>query len=394
MNRERGPALLLLGSQMAVGGAQHLLLAQLHWFLDRGYRVRAAFFYDKEGLQRRWATEHGFEIIDLQAWRADASLPSNVLRLCTGLGRLSRLLRRERFDVIETFTHHANLLGLPVAWASGVALRIGTHHGRPAMGIGLARLHSLLINSRITSHFVAVSEHLRAEAVVREHIHPDKLRVIGNGVTGSHISPPVKQACREFPADLGLESAGRLIVNVGRLIPEKGQIHLIEAMPQVLAHHPDARVVIAGDGPLRPALQQRVHELGLAAAVLLPGTRSDIPRLLAAAELFAYPSIRDGRPLALLEALGMQVPVVASNCDAMTDLLEHETTALLCQAGNSTALAEALIAALGNPRRMQELARTAAQRARHEFSIDTMCQRYERLFRRAGTDASQGSAGC
>jgi glycosyltransferase involved in cell wall biosynthesis len=376
--------LLLIGSQMAVGGAQHLLLAQARWFRERGYRVVAAFFYDKENLRQHWSAEHGIEIIDLRSWRNDGILAVNLLRLGTGLGRLFRLAHRGRFDVIETFTHHANLLGLPVAWAAGIPLRIGTHHGRPAMADWLARLHRRIINSRITSHFVAVSEHLRREAITRERIRSEKVCVIVNGFTVSTALSPGEPAPRQVLAELGYEPSGRLIVNIGRLIPEKGQIHLIEAMPEVLERCRDARVIIVGDGELREVLQQRVQELELTREVRLLGTRADVPRLLAAAELFVYPSIRDGRPLALLEALSMCVPVVASDCDAMTELLENERTALLFRAGDNAALSRSLIYALENPGMMQQLARTAAQHAGCEISVDVMCQRYDRLFCESG----------
>jgi len=366
---------------MAVGGAQHILLAHGKWFRENGYRVVVAFFYDKGGVHAQWERKHGFEIVDLQAWRTGAGITSNLLRLFRGMYRLYRLISRERIDVIETFTHHSNLLGLPIAWVAGVLKRVGTHHGRPRMGPGLGGLHSFLANAGIMTHLVAVSEHLRNEAERTEGIQAKKITVIVNGIIECCAGPTGQSAARQTRFELKVPEAGHLVLSVGRLVLKKKNIHLIEAMPRVLERFPKTIFAFAGDGPLREALKRRVRELALESNVRFLGTRSDVPNLLAAADLFAHPSCREGCPLAVLEALSMRVPIVASRFQGISDVLEHRKSALLVPTGATRDFAAALIEALESPQLRRDLAHYGAQIVAREFSMQTMCQRYDKLFR-------------
>ena len=176
-------SILFLGTQIAVGGAQRVLLTQAQWFYERGYRVTAAFFYDKEHLQERWQVEHPFPVIDLELRKVGNTSAENVMLLFGGLVRLWRLLRRERFDVIQTFTPHSNLLGLPLAFLAGVPSRIASHHGKiEDISHLLELLHGKMVNSRIVSSLVTVSRRVSRLATQTEGVNPDKIRLILNGV--------------------------------------------------------------------------------------------------------------------------------------------------------------------------------------------------------------------
>ncbi|HEY5984745.1 MAG TPA: glycosyltransferase family 4 protein, partial [Anaerolineales bacterium] len=175
-------SILFVGTQMALGGAQRLLIDQARWFRSRGHRVSAAFFYDKEGLAEAWSAEAGFPIIALSSLAHEEAGMVRVGRLMSGLGRLWRLLRKEKFDVIETFTYDSNILALPLAWLAGIPVRIATHHGIiegfPRM---IERLHGWLVNAGLASILVNVSrkvlEQAAAAGIRREH-----MTVIQNGI--------------------------------------------------------------------------------------------------------------------------------------------------------------------------------------------------------------------
>lgn len=373
---------------MAVGGAQQVLLSQARWFEENGYEVTAAFFYDRDGLCHRWSREYGLQIIDLNAWRKGKSLWSNFVRLCGGLRRLLHLMRRETFDVVETFTQHANVLGLPLAWATRIPTRVGTYHGKPELSLGLNSLHTIILNSFVTTHIVAVSHHTCREAVTQDRIRSPKISVIRNGIDYEAFRNPTAEDRVEVRRDLEIPGSARLIVNVGRLVREKGQILLIEAMPSVLSHCPDATLAIAGDGPLLAELRNRAEQLGILEKVRFLGTRSDVPRLLASADLFAYPSQSEGLPLALLEALASRVPVVASRFDSTDELLQHNNNALLFEVGDVDEFSNALIFALDHPEEMQQMSQAAFSQIRHSYSVDEMCRCYDELFR------SSPASGC
>ena len=177
-NNEKRRKLVLFGSQITVGGAQRVLLDQAQWFMDHGTDVLAVFFYDKDGLLDQWQQTHSFPVRALSQYRRGGSKMKNLAGVVRGFFRLIVLLRNEKPDAVECFTHDADLLGLPAAWLSGVPCRVGTHHGQ-FVGLGLLKekLHTLVINSPICSRLVCVSERARNQAL-SEGVRPGKIETI------------------------------------------------------------------------------------------------------------------------------------------------------------------------------------------------------------------------
>ena len=151
---------------------------------------------------------------------------------------------------------------------------------------------------------------------------------------------------------------GRIVGNVARLAPQKGQATLLAAAPLVLERHPDVRFVIAGDGELRGELQQQAAPLG--DRVQLLGERVDVPDLLASFALFAFPSQFEGLCVAVIEAQAAGVPVVATPVGGIVENVVDGETGLLVPPGNARALADAIVRLLDDP----ALARSLAERAR------------------------------
>ena len=125
----RSLSILLLGTQMATGGAQKVLLDQARWFHERGHKVSVIFLYDKEGLHEKWQAFTPVKIVNLKAFRGHGKGLENIFPFIKGLFSLWGFLRREKIDVIETFTHDSNMVALPIAWLARVPVRIATHHG-------------------------------------------------------------------------------------------------------------------------------------------------------------------------------------------------------------------------------------------------------------------------
>ncbi len=175
-------SILLLGTQMATGGAQKVLLDQANWFHVRGYQVTAAFFYDRDGLHEKWKDSFPFPIVNLNAFQKGWGTLQNGVSIFRGLWRLWSLLRHEKFDAIETFTHDSNMLALPLAWAAHIPVRIATHHGIVA-GISPWRekLHAWMVNHDIAQCIVAVSAMTR-QKLIDEGIQAERIVVIPNGI--------------------------------------------------------------------------------------------------------------------------------------------------------------------------------------------------------------------
>jgi len=378
--------ILLLATKIAIGGAEKLLLTQASWLHEHGYDVKAVFFYDQQGLLESWTKEYGFPIQSLGAWRADGFLLQDMILLVRGLTRLLRLFREHKFGAIETFTQHSNLLGLPIAWLMGVPVRVATHHGRiENFSAGLNFLHRLLINSRITSCMVAVSEYVRSYAMKVDGIRPDKIRVILNGITFAE-SRIDRAAARAYVTEkLGMDPKALLIFSAGRLRLQKGYGHLINAAPAVLRKFPQAVFMIAGEGIMRSHLENMISRLNLERSVRLLGNRADVPVLLAATDLFVLPSLWEGLPLALLEALSAGCAVVASDVEGVREILVDYHAASFAGSEDSDALANAILSLLEHEDERRALAQRGVGLAQ-KYSSENMCRQYESLIRELAID--------
>ncbi len=379
-------SILFLGTQMTVGGAQKVLLTQAEWFHQRGYPVTVAFFYDKEGLRDHWDLRYDFSVIDLEARRESVNPLVNLALLMRGLFRLGRLLRREQFSVVETFTPDSNLLGLPVAWLMGVPVRIGSHHGRIAnTPRWLGRLHGCLINSRMASALVAVSSRVMELAVTGEGIRPERVTLIPNGVDLPSKDAYTQDQIDQIRQNINVQQDAPVLISVGRLSQQKGHCYLIEAMPKVLARFPQAVLVMVGDGPHCAELEQQARRLEIEASVRFLGTRDDVYHLLAAADVFVLPSVSEGMPIALLEAMGMGVAVVASHLTGIADVVEDDHHGLLTPPGKPDSLAHAVTRLLEDDALRASLSQSGQQHVRQEYTVDRMCERYEALFQESMT---------
>ena len=151
-------------------------------------------------------------------------------------------------------------------------------------------------------------------------------------------------------AQPALERTGcRWVGNVARLALQKGQRHLVEAAPLVLARHPDVRFALVGDGELRAELEEQVRVAGLEQRFLFTGARTDVPELLASFDVFVLPSYFEGLCYAVIEAQAAGVPVVATAVGGVGENVVPGETGVLCEPGNSHSLAEGILFLLDRP---------------------------------------------
>lgn len=363
-------SIVFLGTQMEVAGAQQVLLSLATWFHDHNYAVRVVFLYDKQGLHEKWQSAHKFPIISLNAWGGNFT---NPLRLLRSIVHLFWLLRYKP-DALIAFTPHSNLIGLPVAWLVGVRVRVGTHHGYIQGSTRLlARLHGWLTNSFLCSMMVAVSSELRQYAINVEGVKPNKIVVIENGVKPILNVSNLDQITRTRK-ELGTTKDGLVFLSVGRLTTEKGHAILLKAIAQL--EDRGHVFAIAGEGPLALELAELTRSLAIEDRVRFLGLRNDVVGLLQASDVYVQPSLSEGLPLSLLEAMFAGLPIIATDVGATANALA--TGGLLVPAGDSAALAAAL-SRFADAKLRAELGTIAKQRADKQYTLDRMCQSYERL---------------
>jgi glycosyltransferase involved in cell wall biosynthesis len=366
-------SILLLGTQMATGGAQKVLLDQARWFHERGYKVWSVFFYDKAGLQTKWQAASDFPVINLKAFQAGRGGVVQGILLVKGLISLWQLLRREKIDVIETFTHDSNMLALPIAWLAGVPVRIATHHGTiEGFPRWRERLHAWMINHHLATVLVTVSERTRLIAL-KEGVRAERISVIENGITAL----PFEDGGRlEVRRDAGIGADDLFLISVGRLVYPKGHEILVSAMPIVLKEFPKAKVGICGDGRLRADLETQIKSLGLEESVKLLGEQNNIAKFLFSADVFVLPSRSEGLPIALLEAMSAGLPVIVTRLEGVDQVVVEGTHGLFAPVDDPEILAQTILQLLRDPNLRKRMGAAAKQRVNEMYSIDRMGEQY------------------
>jgi glycosyltransferase involved in cell wall biosynthesis len=373
--RERRAALGGLGTEMAfmTNTSRPLQVAHVTLGLDVGGQEKLLLEFARHADHAR----HALTVISLSGRgklaEALEGLGSRVIALeeppglRPGLiGRLWRLFRRERFDVVHTHDDKPLLYAGPAAWLAQVPRRVHTHHhGALAQ---FTRRQRLLVRwaSRLVDPFVCVS-HDAARFAAAEGFAPSRLRVLWNGID-----------LDRFPFS-GPRPGGPAIV-VARLSPEKDIQTLLYAVRQIIEALPQFHLEIAGDGPCRDELVRQAAELRLGEHVRFLGEVRDVATLLARASLFVLPSQSEGISLTILEAMASGLPVVATHVGGNPEVVADGRTGLLVPPRDATALAHGIARVAGNVEDAQLMGHAGRRRVEAHFDIRTMVAQYEALY--------------
>jgi glycosyltransferase involved in cell wall biosynthesis len=223
---------------------------------------------------------------------------------------------------------------------------------------------------------IAVSEGVR-RTHERIGVSPERLVTVPNGIVPRGPGPG-RHAAR---AALGLQPDHLVVMNVGRLMVQKGQRFLVAAMPTLAARFPRLAVVVVGGGYLADDLARQAADLGVAQFLHLPGHRTDARMLLDAADLFVLPSRQEGMPLAALEAMDAGLPVVATDVIGTAEVVSHGATGTLVPPEDPPALAEAITDLLADPDLRQRYAQAGRRRYVERFTARRMAQDTLRVYR-------------
>jgi glycosyltransferase involved in cell wall biosynthesis len=310
--------------------------------------------------------------------------PLFLLFLLQLFWRLARLLKRERVAIL-----HAHLPD-SIIWATvaGALTRtpvVGTYHGlgvmpraRGALDPRNALRRALYrMSGRLAARTIAVSTPIRDMLCAQMGFDERKTVLLLNGVDTERFATAVP--CGRAQSDLGLEDR-TVVICVGRLVAGKGQRHLVDAMALVVREHPAAALLLVGEGPDRPLLEDRARELGLSDRVRFSGERSDVPELLAMSAVFVLPSFSEGIPLAVVEAMAAGKPVVVTRVPGCLDVVVDERFGLLVQPGDAAELADAICKVLNDPAGAAALGARGQQRARTHFGIERSLRATEALY--------------
>ena len=242
----------------------------------------------------------------------------------------------------------------------------------------LSRLERRLY--RRFDRLVAVSDAI-AVKLPAWNVPADRLSVIRNGIA-LEDAPRSAGDLAELRRRCGVPADAFLAINIGRLADQKAQADLIEAAARVRATHPHVHVLILGEGHLRPALERQIHDAGLQDHARIVGFQENVREYLAMADAFVLPSVDEGLPIALLEALAVGVPAICTPVGAIPQLLEHESSALFVPVHGIDDLATAINRLIEQPSLREALASRGLGAVRQGHSAQAMYREYHALYER------------
>ncbi len=295
--------------------------------------------------------------------------------------RLAGLLRRQRVGVIHAHQYTPFFYAAAARVAGPRAPILFTEHGRhfpdcPSRKRLAANRLLLGRGDRVVGVGRAV-----CEALVRnEGIPAARVGLVYNGIDLDRFASasPGRAAVRR---ELGLGAGDLVILQVARLDYLKDHATAVRTLRRVVRRRPEAHLVLVGEGPEGPKIRELVAQAGLADRVHFLGLRHDIPRLLAAADLFLLTSVSEGIPLTLIEAMAAGLPVVATRVGGVGEVVEEGRTGLLAPAGDDDGLARHVLRLAGAPDEARAMGRLGRARAEASFSEGVMHERYSELYR-------------
>jgi sugar transferase (PEP-CTERM/EpsH1 system associated) len=294
--------------------------------------------------------------------------------------RLAREFRRLLPDIVHTrgWPTVDAICAAPVA---GVGHVIHGEHGREAGDPnGQNRKRNIVRKwlSPLVDRFVTVSDNLRSWLTQTVGIPESKVVTIHNGVDTERFATADRRASR---MSLGLDDSIFTIGTVGRLDPVKDHDSLLRAFVPITRSARPTRLIIAGDGPMRNAIERQGAELNISDKILLLGERHDIPQVLRACDIFTLTSIAEGISNTILEAMASALPVVATRVGGNRELVEEGVTGYLVSAQNIGELTGAYQTYLNNSKIREQHGRNARARAEQKFSLERMATQYAQLYR-------------
>jgi glycosyltransferase involved in cell wall biosynthesis len=350
------------------GGAQKTLRLLVAGLSARGYRQHVICLNEKFNPQVLEALQQAGTSVEI--------IGRPRLYGLVGFWHIVRELRRRRPDVVHTKLPWGDLIGRTAARLAGAGPIVSTvttrHVDKPRLQLVLDRM-----TVRWAERVVFVSAEIIPFSVAHEGVRPNQVQCIPNGIDPDNRDRTVAAAGLRRQYGGG---ARAIIGMVARLHPQKAHGDLLTAFARVASASRDVRLWLVGDGPERGRLDSQVRRLGLEERVFFAGDRDDVLDWVAAMDVFVHPTFFEGLPSAVLEAMVMAKPVIASPVDGIRGLMTPGVHGWLVKPGDIEGLAGAIRHVLDHPELAAQVARAGAERVRKEFSAERFVQAYDDLF--------------
>ena len=356
---------------LGVGGAE-VLVNQMLRLLSDEFRCVVAVL-DEIGEIGECLKRDGFTVEHLHR-------QPGIDRACAK--RLRQFADREGAEILHAHQYTPFFQSMLSRGLFGRRPVVFTEHGRHFPDLPSRKrsvVNHLLL--RTCDRLIGCGNAVRQALIDNEGLPESRVEVIYNGVDLKSLGRPSAGARERIRAEFGYTATDFVAVLVARLHALKDHQTALRAIDEARKQIPGLRLLLAGDGDQRAAIEQTMRDRGLAQTVTLAGTRKDVANLLAASDVFLMSSISEGIPLTVIEAMAARRPVVSTSVGGLPELVEHGITGFLAASGDDASLAAALIELYRRPDLRQRMADVAARRAVEKFSLDGMLKGYRDVYR-------------
>ncbi len=361
---------------LGMGGAERLMVPILRNLSREYFETRVCVLQVKDGNP---------VANDIRALGVPVDLISvEYLRDITAVPRICKYLREVKADLVHTQLEFADSLG---SFASKL-LRlpsVSTIHTMPSQKMKVKSKFHQEIETQSLRFFcdriIAVSEEARLFYIKISNISHQKVITIYNGIDLTNfININAHQERLKVRKELGIPIEANLLTTVAVLRPLKGIQFMIQALPAILAATPNVYYLIAGSGSHHDALVEEVDRAGVKERVVFAGLRNDIPRLLAASDIFVLPTLTDALPTVLAEAMAARLPIVACAVGGVPEMVIDGRNGRLVSPGSAGELSSACIALLSAPEMRNQMGEKGWQIVNEKFNIQGQVEQLGKLY--------------
>lgn len=290
--------------------------------------------------------------------------------------KVKQLLKEEKADIVQTTLFYADVIGSLAARLAGIKNILSWE--AITQPYNFKHLAAYRLAGKAFQYSIAVSHAIQNQVIVERHLPPRKTLTIPYGIDLEHFTPRTNPKWRK---EMGFKPTDLLLGTIARLTRQKGHAFLLDAVPAILKQFPQAHFLLVGDGPLNEKLQSHANRLGVGNAVHFLGFRRDVREILNALDVFVLPSLYEGLPNAVLEAMACGLPVVATHVDGTPEAVRHHQTGILVPPENAGELARALTDLLARPDLMKRMGRAGRERVESVFALKTQIDQFVQLYR-------------
>lgn len=361
------------------GGAERVSLTFLREVNRERFDIRPILLtrpWEKPSYFANELTRLGYAYITVPVARRPFRDPLRVPRVAW---RLYSLLKKGDFELVHTHGYFADICALPAANLLGIR-SVSTCHGFISNDHKLKLYNRLDICSlHLSNRVVAVSDKIKSD-LVRRGIGESKVVVVPNAVMPFCNEDERLVRRREKRHFLSIEDHEWAVGYLGRLSEEKGLPHLVEAVTFLHDSAIRVKLVIVGDGPARIMLEHLVREKRIDDSVVFAGFQKDTENWLSALDIFILPSLTEGTPMALLEAMGMSVPVIATAVGGVPEVITDGVNGLLVPPADFQCIGQKVEWLMKNQELMDRIGRAGRNTIKEKYNIDSWCRTIELLY--------------